>query len=628
MNAPDFTSPVAPTPVTTDLFASLAEVMAQGETPQVHVLEGTTFAALAQRFGLSGAEALAIALLVGVEVDPGLNAAVTKRVQASHITVGGLFGVLPDLTWESFLPTSVLRSWSLIQLHGQGARRDLELKMDARILDWCLGHPGPDERLLPFLRHPIRASILAPETQALAAPAAERLAARAQHAGSGLTVVSGGDASTRERVGAEVAAVLGLTPLALDPALLRTAPVDRFALLRLVARESVLEQTLPVFALPEIDAQCAQELAWVEGAALAVAGRVTSPSDLPPGCDVVTLAEPDSAARLALWQGALGPCDAAEVGRLAEDFAIGADDILRATIGLEGCPAPKRAATARAAVRRLLAPPPDPLLTQITPRATLDDLVLPPATKATLHSIVEQVRYRATVYRDWRFGAHSDRGLGISALFSGPSGTGKTMGAEAMACALDVPLLAVNLAQVVDKYVGETEKHLDRVFGVAERSGAVLFFDEAEALFRQRGDGDSGSERFSAMTVAYLLQRLEASPATCILATNMRGAIDDAFMRRLRFAVHFAFPSAQERLRLWQTAFPPEAPVGDIAFTALATLPATGGTIRNAALGAAFMAAARGDTIGFDDVMAALEQENAKLAQPMDLGALRRRRGQ
>ena len=521
------------------------------------MLEGTTFAALAQRFGLSEAEALSIALLVGIEVDPDLAEAMRRRTETPHLSVGGLFGILPDLRWDSLLPTSVLRSWSLIRLHGQGARRDLELTMDARILDWCLGHPGPDERLLPFLRSPLRASILAPETQALAAPAAERLAARAQHAGSGLTVVAGGDAATRERVGAEVAAVLGLTPLALDPALLRAPAQDRAALMRLVARESVLAQTLPVFSLPEIDAQSAQDLAWIEGAALALAGRVTSQGDLPPGCDVVPLNAPDSGARLALWQSALGPCDAAEVGRLAEDFAIGADDIQRATLGLETCPPPERPAAARAAVQRLLAPPPDPLLTQITPRATLADLVLPPVTAATLQSIIEQVRHRATVYRDWHFGARSDRGLGISALFSGPSGTGKTMGAEAVACALDVPLLAVNLAQVVDKYVGETEKHLDRVFAVAERSGAVLFFDEAEALFRQRGDGDSGSERFSAMTVAYLLHRLEASPATCILATNMRGAIDDAFMRRLRFAVHFAFPSAQERLRLWQRAFPP-----------------------------------------------------------------------
>jgi ATPase family protein associated with various cellular activities (AAA) len=627
MNAPDITPPVAAAPSTNEVFARLSAALDAGESPQACVLEDTTFATIAKRFGLSDAEALAVTLLAGVQVDGGVAAAMETRTGAADVTVAALFQVLPDLRWGSLLPTAVLRSWSLIQMQqSNGARRDGALWIDQRILDWCLGHPGPDGRLLQFLRTAAPASRLTPATGVLAAPAAERLADHARHAGTGLTIISGGDAATRERLGAEIVAYLGLEPLLLDPAILRLGPADRFVMLRLVARETVLERVMPVFVVPEIDAIYAQDLGHVQGTALVLTARVTAPADLPAGHDIVPLVDPDASARMALWQAALGQSDAAEIGALAETYVIGADDILRISAGLQSCAQTERAAAARAAARRLLAPSNDPLLTRITPRATWADLVLPPSSMAALASVAEQVRHRATVYRTWRFGDRSDRGLGVSALFSGPSGTGKTMAAEVLAGDLDMPLLAVNLAQVVDKYVGETEKHLDRVFGVAERSGAILFFDEAEALFRQRRDGDSGSERFSAMTVAYLLQRLEASQATCILATNMRGAIDDAFMRRLRFAVHFAFPGARERLRLWQTAFPPEAPLGDIDCDALAILPATGGTIRNAALGAAFMAAARGGAIGFDDILEALEQENAKLTQPMDLGPLRRRR--
>ncbi|SFR07226.1 ATP-binding protein [Poseidonocella sedimentorum] len=588
---------------------------------------GSTFAEFAARFGLSDPEALAVALLAGAELDRDFAALAGGSAEATGLPIGALLARLPALGWDSFLPTAVLRSWALISMAESGRRTDRRAFLDPRCLDWCLGHAGPDAALLPYLRPPGPAAMLTAPAAAEIGPAADRLAEAAETAGRALTLITGSDGPTRQRLASDLAASLGCDTLSIDPGLLRLAPQERQAVLRRLARETVLDRVLPVFDLPRIDAGLGEALARIEGTALLTAPALDAPEALPPGCDQITLAPPGAPERAALWAAALELDDSAALAPLAEAFALGADDIARAATGLAHVPPEARPAAAWAATRRLCAPPPDPLFTAITPRATLADLILPAATEAALRALLAQVRHRATVYRAWGFAARSSRGLGVSALFSGPSGTGKTLAAEAIAGALDLPLLSVNLAQVVDKYVGETEKHLDRVFGRAERAGAVLFFDEAEALFRQRGDGESGAARFTAMTVAYLLQRLEASPATCILATNMRGAIDDAFLRRLRFAVQFAFPGAAERARLWAAAFPEAAPLGEIDIPLLATLPATGGTIRNAALGAGFRAAEAGRAIGLQDIVAALESENAKLAQPVDLGVLRRRVG-
>src|SRR5262249_9566024 len=182
------------------------------------------------------------------------------------------------------------------------------------------------------------------------------------------------------------------------------------------------------------------------------------------------------------------------------------------------------------------------------------------------------------------------RGLGISALFAGPSGTGKTMAAEVLAADLELDLYRIDLSQIVNKYIGETEKNLRRVFDAAEAGGAVLLFDEADALFGKRSEVKDSHDRYANIEVSYLLQRMESYRGLAILTTNIKPALDEAFLRRLRFIVQFPFPDAAHRAEMWRRAYPHRTPVGTLDFTRLARFSIAGGHIRNIALHAAFFA--------------------------------------
>ncbi len=206
----------------------------------------------------------------------------------------------------------------------------------------------------------------------------------------------------------------------------------------------------------------------------------------------------------------------------------------------------------------------DTFAQRLEPKATLRDLVLPADAKRLLRLIVSQVRYRDRVYEDWGFARRMSRGLGLSVLFSGESGTGKTMAAEALANRLRLDLFRIDLSAVVSKYIGETEKNLRKVFDAAEDGGAILFFDEADALFGKRSEVKDSHDRYSNIQINYLLQRMEAYRGVAILATNMKKALDVAFLRRLRFVVDFPFPTAAQRLLIWKRAFPTAGRKGDL----------------------------------------------------------------
>ena len=232
------------------------------------------------------------------------------------------------------------------------------------------------------------------------------------------------------------------------------------------------------------------------------------------------------------------------------------------------------------------------LAQRIEPGATWDDLVLPPAQLAMLRQIAAQVRHRAAGLRGVGLRAAGARGLGISALFAGASGTGKTMAAEVLANDLQLDLYRIDLSQVVSKYIGETEKNLRRVFDAAEGGGAILLFDEADALFGKRSEVKDSHDRYANIEISYLLQRMEAYRGLAILTTNQRSALDPAFLRRLRFIVEFPFPDAAMRAEIWRRVFPrAHAHRRDSTLDKLARLNVAGGNIRNIALNAAFLAA-------------------------------------
>lgn len=255
----------------------------------------------------------------------------------------------------------------------------------------------------------------------------------------------------------------------------------------------------------------------------------------------------------------------------------------------------------------------DSLAQRLQPKATWDDLVLPDEQAEILRQIAGQVRGRHRVYDEWGFAQKMNRGFGISALFAGETGTGKTMAAEVIANDLQLSLYRIDLSAVISKYIGETEKNLQRLFDAAERGGVILLFDEADALFGKRSEVKDSHDRYANIEVNYLLQRMEAFSGLAILATNMKSALDTAFSRRLRFVVNLPYPGVKERKLIWQKAFPAEMPRKDLDFDRLARLSLSGGNIHSIALNAAFIAAQNGQTVTMTILMNAARAELRKL---------------
>jgi SpoVK/Ycf46/Vps4 family AAA+-type ATPase len=257
------------------------------------------------------------------------------------------------------------------------------------------------------------------------------------------------------------------------------------------------------------------------------------------------------------------------------------------------------------------------LARKITPKYAWDDIVLPADRLAQLREICNYVKYRERVYGQWGFDRKLSLGKGLSILFAGPSGTGKTMAADIIAGALALELYKIDLATVVSKYIGETEKNLSQIFTEAETSNSILFFDEADALFGKRSEVKDSHDRYANVEVAYLLQRMEEYEGVVILATNFRKNMDEAFVRRLHFTVEFPFPNEEDRQRIWEGVWPndtPRDPGLDLACLAR-RFQVTGGNIRNIALAAAFLAADDSGVVGMQHLLRAMQREYQKMGK-------------
>jgi ATP-dependent 26S proteasome regulatory subunit len=257
------------------------------------------------------------------------------------------------------------------------------------------------------------------------------------------------------------------------------------------------------------------------------------------------------------------------------------------------------------------------LARKITPKRSWQDLVLPQDAIAQLQELCQQVRHRTQVYTDWGFDRHLSLGKGVIALFTGESGTGKTLSAEILAKELGLELYQIDLSLVVSKYIGETEKNLSRVFTEAQASNAILLFDEADALFGKRSDIKDAHDRYANIETNYLLQRVEAYEGVIILTTNLSKNIDAAFTRRLHFSIEFPFPDEYHRLKIWQRMFPAQAPVStDVDFDFLADrFKIAGGNIKNVVTAAAFRAAGADGSIEMEHIILSLKREYHKLGK-------------
>jgi SpoVK/Ycf46/Vps4 family AAA+-type ATPase len=260
------------------------------------------------------------------------------------------------------------------------------------------------------------------------------------------------------------------------------------------------------------------------------------------------------------------------------------------------------------------------LATKISPRYGWEDIVLPVDTIAQMREMVNTVRQRPVVYGKWGFGQKLSLGKGLSALFAGESGTGKTMAADIMAGELELDLYKIDLSMLVSKYIGETEKNLRKVFSEAETSNAILFFDEADAIFGKRSEVKDSHDRYANVEISYLLQRMESYDGLVILATNMRSNLDEAFTRRLHFITEFPFPEASDREVIWKVNFPKQTPIAnDVDFRLLAErYRIAGGNIRNIIMAAAFLAADDGQIVGMDHLFHAARREYQKIGRLID----------
>jgi SpoVK/Ycf46/Vps4 family AAA+-type ATPase len=254
---------------------------------------------------------------------------------------------------------------------------------------------------------------------------------------------------------------------------------------------------------------------------------------------------------------------------------------------------------------------------KIKPKYSLDDIVLPTDPQTQLREICNQTKYRHIVHREWGFDRKLSLGKGLNVMFYGPPGTGKTMAAEAIAHELQLDLYKIDLSQVVSKYIGDTEKNLNRIFTAATNANAILFFDEADALIGKRSEVKDAHDRYANIEIAYLLQKMEEYEGVTILTTNLRQNLDEAFTRRIRFIVEFPFPEEEHRLQIWRGIWPKEIPLSaDVDLKLMAQkFKLAGGHIRNIALTAAFLAAAQNEYVDMKHLLQATKREFQKMGR-------------
>jgi hypothetical protein len=584
---------------------------------------------LAALFKLSTFERDLLLLVAGVELDARIAALCAQASGQAHrpwASFGLALAVLPGPHWSAIAPQEPLRRWRLLDLDEHSGIGSARLKLDERVLHHIAGINALDHRLLPLLHHVPPHAAMGQAQQAVRDALRARLRA---HAGRlPAIVLEGDDSAGQQDVAAAVAADLGVGLLRLRAADIPAAAVEQAAFAALWAREAALLDCGLLIACEPGDTQDSQAalahlLERLDGLVF-VAGDGLSLGNLPQWRH--TLARPDAPERRALWQAALADKAAPlapVLDTLASQYRLGARRIAQVAALADGHDAARDGATLHLASRGAGHRMPG-LAQRIETRARWADLVLPEAQQAVLRQIATHAQHRLTVHHAWGFADQGARGLGLATLFWGDSGTGKTLGAEVIASELGLALYRIDLSAVVSKYIGETEKNLRKVFDAAEEAGAVLLFDEADALFGKRSEVKDSHDRYANIEVSYLLQRMEAYSGLAILTTNHKAALDPAFQRRLRFVVHFPFPDQAQREGIWRGVFPPAAPLGlDVDFARLARPDVAGGSIRNIALTAAFLAAEAGTPIGMAQLLQAARMEGAKRERPFSEAELR-----
>ena len=581
---------------------------------------------LAETFGLSAFERGLVLLAAGPELDADFARRCTAAGGAAdgRPTFSLALAALPGAHWSALSPGAPLRWWRLVEPVGDGPLTARPLAVDERVLHFLAGVQHLDERLAGLVEPFAGAPEAIPSQRALAG----RIAALWEADGGGTPGVDlHGDPRAATAVAAALAEALGRGLATLAAEAVPTAAAELDGLVRLWSREAALTGAALLVDTSGDEADDPARRAAVGrlidrvGGAVVVVGRERRRPGRRPLVSF-PVGRPDAGEQRELWRRTLGEAAAGLDGALEAvvgHFALGADEI--AAAGAEalagGNGDGRLGARLWSACRRQARPQLAGLAERIEPAAVRADLVLPERARATLDEMAVHVRRRRTVHESWGWRERSGRGLGVATLFTGASGTGKTMAAEVLAGELGLDLYRIDLARVVSKYIGETEKNLARVFAAAEGGGAILLFDEADALFGKRSEVKDSHDRYANLEISYLLQRMETYRGLAILTTNQRSALDPAFLRRLRFVVEFPFPDEAARAEIWRRIFPAATPTEGLAPDRLARLALAGGNIRNVALAASFSAAESGGPVRMAHLLAAARGECAKLERPL-----------
>ena len=589
---------------------------------------------LSQSLGLSRFEQQVLLLCAGMEWDihiASLCAKAQKNPQLTYPTFALALSLFDEATWDVVSPNKSLRYWRLIEINQERHQPLISsaLRADEPIVNYLKGLHYLDERLATLVM-PLEVStaILPPSQKNVV----EQIIKHIQTAnyGGNLPIIQllGTDSSSKQLIASYVASQLGFKLYRLPSGLLPKSAGELENFLRLWDRESRLTGVVLYLDTQEFESRLTSARTFPIYIPLLRYHNLlfldTPEAKFLQNKSTVTfeITKPTASEQQTAWSEILGDAALPESPvLLASQFNLNLTTIEgNARITRDENLTDKSQFHTRLWEKCLISTRPqlDNLAQPIDTKATWNDIVLPKEELGLLQQIADQVKQRRQVYETWGFAQKMNRGMGISAMFAGESGTGKTMAAEVIANSLHLNLYRIDLSAVVSKYIGETEKNLRRLFDAAEDGGAILFFDEADALFGKRSEVNDSHDRYANIEINYLLQRIESYRGLAILATNFKSSLDAAFLRRLRFIINFPFPGKSQRKLMWQKVFPQETPTEELDFERLGRLNLTGGSIHNIALNAAFLAANVGTAVTMELVLKAAKTEFRKLERPIN----------
>lgn len=591
------------------------------------------FDTLVTILGLSPFERNILLMCAGVELDAGFGSLIATLQGAPALfspSFSLALAAFPDAHWSALSPNAPLRYWRLLEVNTSPLLTRSPLKIDEQVLHYITGVQQLDERLREIAEPVFTEGDLAPSQRAVANGIINACFQKNTDPGLPVIQLRGDNTSDKTTIAAAACAQLDLQLYTISVYSIPASIREVTELTRLWNREAALNAYALYLDSTELDTAdkarfqaVTSFMQNIQGLLILSSSQAGSPLKRPK--IVFEVRKPTSQEQLRLWEITLGKEAAhlnGQLQKLVAQFNLSTKTIhaVSSETLQEAAGSFEQKESASLLGKRLwraccthTRPQIGDLGEYIEPVAGWDDIVLPEAQKEILKEIAMQVKQRAKVYGEWGFASKSARGLGISALFTGESGTGKTMASEVLANELQLDLYRIDLSQVVNKYIGETEKNLKRIFDAAEEGGTILLFDEADALFGKRSDVKDSHDRYSNIEVSYLLQRMEAYRGLAILTTNMKSALDKAFYRRIRFVVQFPYPDALQRAEIWRRIFPANTPTENLDVEKLARLNIPGGNIRNIALHAAFIAADEGRPVHMAHVSRAARGEYNKL---------------